>query len=95
MNEETLVRAILDRAANPAIRTDYADRRPVEIGAMATPAVIEAGERAMGCSLHPLHRRLFEEVGDGGFGLGDGLVRLLGGALDVIGRSIVELKSIF
>jgi hypothetical protein len=94
MNEETLVRAILDRAANPATRTDYVNRRPVEIGTVAMPTVIQAGQRAMGCCLYPLHRRLFEEIGNGGFGPGDGLIGLPGGALDVNGRSIVELKSI-
>ncbi len=94
MNEDMLVRAIIDRARNPATRTDYVDRGPVEIGGLATPAIIEAGQRALGCSFHPLHRRLFEEVGNGGFGPGDGLIGLPGGRLDINGNSIIDLKHI-
>jgi hypothetical protein len=94
MNEEMLIRAVFDRASNPATRTDYMDRRPAEIGTPATQTVIEASESAMGRSLYPLHRRLFEEVGNGGFGPGDGLIGLPGGSLDVDGRSIVELKRV-
>lgn len=94
MNEHTLIRAIIDRVANPATRTDYVNRGGVEIGAVVTPANIEAGQRALKCSLHPLHRRLFEEVGNGGFGPGDGLVGLPGGRLDINGYSIIDLKRV-
>ena len=48
----------------------------------------------MGCILHPLHRRLFEEVANGGFGPGYGLIGLPGGTLDGDGRSLVELREI-
>ena len=94
MNEDHLIRAILDRAANPAIRTDYANIRRRELAPPATLTTIEAAERAMGCALHPLHRRLLEEVGNGGFGPGDGLVGLPDGSLDIDGRSIVTLRQI-
>jgi hypothetical protein len=94
MNEGHLVRAILDRISNPVTRTDYSDRGHRDIGLPATSAVIEASERAIGCALHPLHRRLLQEVGNGGFGPGDGLIRLPGGSLDVNGRSILELREV-
>jgi hypothetical protein len=97
MNEEYLIRAIFDRISNPATRTTYSDRRgwPVSsVGLPATSAVIEAGERAIGCALHPLHRRLLQEVGNGGFGPGDGLIGLPGGTLDGQGRSIIELRDL-
>jgi hypothetical protein len=94
MNEGHLVRAILDRISNPATRTDYSDRSQRDIGPPATSAVIEASERAIGCALHPLHRRLLQEVANGGFGPGDGLIGLPGGSLDVDRRSILELREI-
>jgi hypothetical protein len=94
MNEGHLVRAILDRVSNSAMRTDYSDRSHHDIGPPATSAVIEAGERAIGCALHPLHRRLLQEVGNGGFGPGNGLIGLPGGSLDAHGKSIVELRDI-
>jgi hypothetical protein len=95
MNErDHLVRAILDRISNPVTRTDYSDRRHRDIGPPATSAVIEASEKEIGCALHPLHRRLFQQVGNGGFGPGDGLIGLPGGSLDVNGRSIIELREV-
>lgn len=75
-NEDHLVRAILDRISNPAPRTDYSDRVHQDIGPPATSAVIEASERAIGCAAHPLHGRLLQAVGNGGFRPGDGLIGL-------------------
>jgi hypothetical protein len=93
MNEHQLLQALGDRAANPATRTDYARRRARELGVpVSLNAVVEA-ERAIGCALHPLHRRVFQEVANGGFGPGDGLVGLPGGSLDIDQRSIVDLKE--
>jgi hypothetical protein len=94
MNEQQLLQALRGRAADPAIRTDYAKRRSRGLGVPATSNEIVEAERAMGCALHPLHRRVFQEVANGGFGPGDGLVGLPGGSLDVDGRSIVDLKEV-
>lgn len=47
----------------------------------------------MGCNLHPFHRRLLQEVGNGGFEPSDGLIGIPGGSLDVDGRSIIELRK--
>jgi hypothetical protein len=93
MNEEQLIEAIRRRAANPATRTDIV-AEPREVAAPITRADIEAAEHKLGFALHPLHRRLFEEVGNGGFGPGDGLIGLPGGALDVHGHSLLELRGI-
>jgi hypothetical protein len=51
MNEDHLIRAILDRISNPATHTDYSDRRHRDVGPPATSAVIEASQRAIGCAL--------------------------------------------
>jgi hypothetical protein len=94
MTEEQVIRAIRDRAANPATRTDYAAIRRRDVPPPPTQEAIQAGQRAMGFALYPLHRRLFEQVGNGGFGPGDGLIGLPGGSLDVHGHSILELRNI-
>jgi hypothetical protein len=93
MNEQQLLHALRHRAANPATRTDYAKRRARELGVPASSSAVVEAERAMGCALHPLHRRVFQEVANGGFGPGDGLVGLPGGSLDIDRRSIVDLKK--
>ncbi len=74
MNEDQLIAAIRERASNPATRTDFADRSHRELGPPASADAIEAAGREMGCHLHHLHGRLFNEVGNGGFGPGDGLI---------------------
>jgi len=91
MTEEQLVTAVFKRAANAETRTDYARLRPREIGPAATQELIKATEQKLGFTLHPLHRRLLETVGNGGFGPGDGLVGTANGSLDVEGRSLSDL----
>jgi hypothetical protein len=93
MTEEQLVTAVCKRAANATTRTDYATLRSREIGAPAMPEMIQVTEQQLGFSLHPLHRRLLETVGNGGFGPGDGLVGTANGSLDVEGRSLSELRG--
>lgn len=79
MNEDRLIEAIRARAARSELRNDFADRFVIELGAPATTAAIDKAERAIGYALHPFHRRLLTEVGNGGFGPGYGLVGLPGG----------------
>jgi hypothetical protein len=93
MNEDQLIAAIRQRASNPATRTDFADRRHREVGPLASADAIEAAGREMGCHFHQLHERLFKEVGNGGFGPGDGLVGIPGGSLDAEKRSVIELRQ--
>jgi len=92
MNEGQLIAAIRQRASNPATRTDFAARRHRELGPPASADAIEAAGREMGCHFHQLHGRLFKEVGNGGFGPGDGLIGIPGGSLDVSERSAIELR---
>lgn len=94
MNEDQLIRAIRERAARPELRNDFADRFGPEVSPPAAAAAVDAAERAIGYALHPFHRRLLTEVGNGGFGPGAGLVGLPGGTLDIDGRSLVELSRI-
>jgi hypothetical protein len=90
MNEDQLITAIRQRASNPATRTDLGI--PRELGPPASADVIEAAEKEMGCHFHPLHERLFKEVGNGGFGPGNGLIEIPGGSLDMEEPSMIELK---
>jgi len=93
MNEDSLLLAIRDRAADPTTRTDDADRSPSEVAPPAKPDQIIQAEQALGCTFHPLHRRLLQEVGNGGFGPSNGLIGLPGGHADGDGRSVIELRQ--
>ncbi|WP_143046892.1 SMI1/KNR4 family protein [Bradyrhizobium erythrophlei] len=95
MTEEQLISAVYKRANNPETRTDYSKIRAKVVGPPATSQSIEATERSLGFSLHPLHRRLLKAVGNGGFGPGDGLIGTADGSLDVDGRSLCELRDAF
>ena len=94
MNEDQLIKAVRERAARPELRNDFADRFGPKVSAPATTVAVDEAERAIGHALHPFHRRLLTEVGNGGFGPGAGLVGLPGGTLDVDGRSLVELSRL-
>jgi hypothetical protein len=92
MNEEQLISALRRRAEDHTKRTDYVDSGCPDLGTPATPDVDRA-QRAMGFVLHPLHRRLLEEVANGGFGPGDGLIGLPGGRLDDDGHSLPDVRD--
>jgi hypothetical protein len=92
MNEDQLIEAIRERAARPELRNDFAHLFGAEVSPPTTTAAVDEAERAIGYALHPFHRRLLTEVGNGGFGPGYGLVGLPGGISDVDGRSLVELS---
>lgn len=92
MDEDALIRAVAKRASVAKTRTDWAERWVPELAPPASSQAVERAEKALGCRLHHLHRRLFQEVGNGGFGPGDGLLGLPGGRLDADGRSVLELR---
>lgn len=94
MNDDQLIEAIRKRAENSSKRTDMAERWCPKLGTPAKPDVVLEAQHAMGCDMYPLHRRLFEEIANGGFGPGYGLIGLPGGTLDDEGRSLVELREI-
>jgi hypothetical protein len=92
MDENQLIEAIREPVARSELRNDFAHLFAAELSAPATTAAVDGAERAIGYALHPFHRRLLTEVGNGGFGPGYGLVGLPGGISDVDGRSLVELS---
>lgn len=94
MNDDELIRAIRLRAQDPRTRTDYADRGCPELAPPAHPDVVANSESNLGFHLHPFHRRLLTEVGNGGFGPGDGLIGLPGGRRDDRGHSLIELRDV-
>lgn len=93
MDEDTLILAVRARAEDPAKRTDWSERWPSELALPATSDQIHHAEQVLQCPLHPLHRRLLQEVGNGGFGPGSGLIGLPGGSVDDSGRSVIELRQ--
>jgi len=92
-DDSFIVDRVRKRAVNPTTRTDWAARAVPELAPRASAREVADAERALGCTLHRLHRRLLEEVGNGGFGPGDGLIGLPGGRTDDEGRSVVELRG--
>lgn len=65
-------------------RVDLGRAWPVRLRP-ASPDVIAADERYLGFALPPLLKRLYREIGNGGFGPGYGLIGLTGGVPDDIG----------
>jgi hypothetical protein len=94
MKEDQLIEAIRERAARPELRNDFAHLFTAELSAPATIAAVDEAERAIGYALHPFHRRLLTEVGNGGFGPGYGLIGLPGGAPGVDGHFLVEFSRL-
>ena len=64
---------------------------PGVIQSPATAAAIEDAEASLGVALPPLLRRLYVEIGNGGFGPGYGVLGLVGGATDSRGHSAIDL----
>lgn len=85
---DDLLQALRDKRSDPAARTDTQRARPLY--PPTTDAVVVAAEREMGLALPPLLRRVYVEVGNGGFGPGFGLLGLAGGHADVDGRHLPE-----
>jgi hypothetical protein len=57
---------------------------------VATIASLAADERTLGFALPPLLKRLYLEVGNGGWGPGYGLLGLMDGAKDDLGSTAIE-----
>ena len=93
MTEEELLDAIRKRITDPKRRIDMTtvDTPPL-YGAASTKA-LEAAEAQVGVTLPALLRRLYTEVGNGGFGPSAGLVGVDGGHADVDGRNIGALYT--
>jgi hypothetical protein len=61
------------------------------LSAVATEAALLATEQSIGFALPPLLRRLYQEIANGGFGPGYGLIGVAGGATDDIGQNIADI----
>lgn len=93
MTEEELLDAIRKRIADPKKRIDMmtVDTPPL-YGAASTKA-LDAAEARIGFPLPAPLRRLYMEVGNGGFGPSAGLVGVEGGHTDVDGRNVSALYT--
>jgi hypothetical protein len=89
-----LIAAIRDRIQDPTRATEGADFIPPKIYPTATHTQLDAAERTLHLTLPPFLRRLYTEIGNGGFGPGYGLIGVEGGALED-GCTIVELYQSF
>jgi len=83
------------RASNPKHYCDMASGSPSTL-APATERQVKAAEKRLGFSLPVFLRRLYLEIGNGGFGPGYGLIPVAkGGKGDVFGKTIVEVHKAF
>ena len=71
-----LIDSVKRRAQDPRTRTDRADAHPPELGGTLPEGVIAAMERELSLEFPETLRRLYAEVGDGGFGPGYGFLRM-------------------
>ncbi len=70
----SLIERIKERIADPSRATDAGDRIQVKIAAPATDDEVRAAEEALGFSLPPLLCQLYLQIGNGGFGPGNGFI---------------------
>jgi hypothetical protein len=86
VTDDDLLRALRDRRAEAAARIDM-DTLPVPaLFQVATSAQLADAERQIGLRLPDLLKRVYAEVGNGGFGPGGGLIGVEGGYPDANGR---------
>jgi hypothetical protein len=96
--DETTVRALVERARDPARATDLAGEEwmpPHEIYRPATEEELAAAERRLGFAIPPAVRQVYGSVANGGFGPGYGLIGIGGGARSDLGRDAVEEYVMF
>ena len=74
--DDPLLTEVRVRATDPSLRTDVKVLPPPPLPPPALPERIAAMEALLGRPLHPLLRRVYAEIADGGFGPGHGLSSL-------------------
>ena len=89
-----LVALLRQRAKVPETRTSVRSTS-VRLGVPATEEEILAAESAIGARLHPVLRRMYADIGNGGFGPGYGLLRLNRKAPNEFPRSLLETYADF
>lgn len=87
----SLVARLQDRIRDSKRITDMDKLVKPKLFPPASEMAIVQAERRLGFALPPLPRRIYGEVGNGGFGPSYGLIGVPGGATDDLGRSIVDL----
>lgn len=88
--EEELVISIRERIATASARIDLISAGVPSRFAPGTIEELDAAEAELGFALPVLLRRLYSEVGNGGFGPGAGLLGVKGGYTDLDGRTLAE-----
>lgn len=94
MNDDQLINAVRHRALNPGIRTDQSDTSRTEVAPVASANQTGEAESSIGFPLPDILKRLLQEVGNGGYGPGYGLIGSRGGFTDDQGQSFVSLYEL-
>ncbi len=92
MDYEPLIQLVAQRAASIETRTTCR-RWNSSVGERATRGQIDSAEEGLGFPLYPFHRVLLQEVGNGGYGPGFGLIGVEGGVLTADDQTMVELAE--
>lgn len=95
MDDTQIINAVRFRVLNPRRRTDQSDISETEVAPVASPNQIREVERSLGFPLPALFKKLLQEVGNGGYGPGYGLLGTPGGFTDDQGDSFVSLYEVF
>ncbi|WP_299614274.1 SMI1/KNR4 family protein [uncultured Tateyamaria sp.] len=94
MSQKTIQR-VFARAQSDQTRTDQSDISPSSIRSKLTENELSESKRKLGFEPPALYVTLMQTVGNGGFGPGYGLMGLVGGATDDMGKTSVELYKDF
>src|SRR4051812_48905408 len=86
MTEDELLAALRVKRADPTTRIDMDTFRTPPLYQVATDGAISDAERRLGFPFPPLLKRVYAEVGNGGFGPGAGTLGLEGGYASADGR---------
>jgi hypothetical protein len=87
--DDLTVAALRRRARHRRTNTDQADLRRVESGRPASEATLSKAEERLGFALPRVLHQVYGLVGNGGFGPGYGLIGIVGGVRDDLGRDVV------
>jgi hypothetical protein len=90
MQDDEIFEALLHRRLDPNLRIDMKRLKRPELFELVSPAAVRAAEDSVGVRFPSFLKRLYLEVGNGGFGPGAGLLGLQGGYPDADGRTLVE-----
>lgn len=93
MTEDDLIDSICKRIADPKKRIDMTTVDTPPLYGPASTKALDAAEVQVGIVLPPLLRRLYREVGNGGFGPSSGLLGVEGGHTDADGRNVGTLYA--